>query len=219
MHSRSSVFVDSQGLTLVATGVGAFSHVQDSALLASGRVLWVCIGRLGSWDLGHLRHHIILDSKHLVVEESSMVLRNGFGGVVWLFVGDCGRSKELTEFVSIKSAHFQFSLFGKELLQVIVGDLLLVDVSHLQSSLGRSESLLLREELLFLSVAADFESSLTSFFRDSQGFSWSLGESASFSSELSSSSSSESGAGSSSNLSLSIHEYMSVWSLHTLCPK
>lgn len=198
--TSSVVFVVDFKCLSLRRGVRAFSHVQYSALLTSGRVWLVCTGRLWFWNLGHLRYHIILNCKNLVVEESSMVLSDGFGGILCLFVSDCGGPEELAELVSIKSAHFQFSLFGEEFLQIVVGYLLLIDISDLQSSLRRSHGLLLFEELLFFSVAADPECSLTSLFRDRQGLSWSLGESASFSSELCSSSSSESGAGSSSQV-------------------
>jgi hypothetical protein len=92
MSSLTSVFVDSEGFALVSTGVWAFSHVQNTTFLASGRV-WLLVAwvrRLRSSNLSDLRNHVILNGKDFIVEECTVILRDGFGGIIWLFVSDCG---------------------------------------------------------------------------------------------------------------------------------
>jgi hypothetical protein len=133
---------------------------------------------------------VILNSEYFVVEESSVVLIDGLLSKYGVLISDSSRAKELPELVSVKSTHFKFTDFSKEFLQVIVGDLLLVDVSNLKSSIRCSQCLSLGISLL-LKSSVNSQGSLTNLLPlwCGQGFSRHSGESSSFSLTLSLSSS------------------------------
>lgn len=135
-------------------------------------------------NLGDGWNHVILHSEHLVVQEGAMVLADGLTGILSSLVGHGGGPKELAELVTVKSANFQVSNFSEQFLKIVIGDLLLVDVSDLELDVGWSHSLGLGDDLLVLIVAVAKLQSLLAL-GSSQSFLWSSGEPASVSSSLS----------------------------------
>jgi len=90
---------------------------------------------------GDLGDDVVLDGEDFVVEEGAVVLLNSRLGVLRLDVGDRGLAEEVAELVAVEAADSQLSNFGEELLEVVVGDLLLVDVPDLESHVRGSQGL------------------------------------------------------------------------------
>ena len=60
---------------------------------------------------------VILDRKHLLVEQSAMVVRNGLLRILWADIGHSGRPHELPKLVTVESADFEFANFFEDFLK------------------------------------------------------------------------------------------------------
>ena len=63
--------------------------------------------------------------------------------MLWFLICDCCRSQELAEIVSIESTNFQGSYALEQLFEILIGDTLFINVSHLQFPIRWQELLLL----------------------------------------------------------------------------